>query len=125
MNLKTPKNDEIPFGACVALSPKKTKQITIEQSDTRNDHSTAISELDLIPHQKAPQIFEFQEEEKNAENALLEEAPMPFQVNGADQGEQLTHILSAIWVLEQMRDQQIELSLAIRELTKKVRSSIS
>jgi hypothetical protein len=65
------------------------------------------------------------EELKNAENALLEEAPLPFQVNGADQGEQLTHILSAIWVLEQMRDQQIELSLAIRELTKKVRSSIS
>lgn len=65
------------------------------------------------------------EELKNAENALLEEAPLPFLVNGADEGERLTHIFSAIWVLEQMRDQNIELSLAIRELTKKVRSSIS
>jgi hypothetical protein len=59
LNLTKPKNDEIPFGACVSPSQNKAKQVTAEASEARNHNSTAVSELDLIPDQKAPQIFEF------------------------------------------------------------------
>lgn len=60
-----------------------------------------------------------------AEQALLDGQPLPLEVHGADDGEQLTHILSAIWVLEQMEEQKLELPQAMRELTRKVRNSIS
>jgi hypothetical protein len=62
---------------------------------------------------------------KSVEEALLNEQPLPIEVNGEDEGEQLTHILSAIWVLEQMEAQKWELPFALRELTKKVRNSIT
>jgi hypothetical protein len=62
---------------------------------------------------------------KAAEEALLNEQALPIVVNGTDEGEQLTHILSAIWVLEQMATEKWELPFAMRELTKKVRNSIS
>ena len=60
-----------------------------------------------------------------AESALLDEQELPIEVNGNDEGEKLTHILSAIWVLEQIQEKGIELNVAMRELTRKVRNSIS
>lgn len=65
------------------------------------------------------------EQLKEAENSLLEEQPIAIEVEGEDEGEQLTHILAAIWVKEFMRQHDVNISKAIREYTVKVRNSIS
>ncbi|MBG8556377.1 MULTISPECIES: DUF6952 family protein [Hymenobacter] len=60
-----------------------------------------------------------------AEEAILEEQTLPFAVPGEDEGEQLTHVLAAIFILNHMQDHQLEFKEALREYTKKVRVSIS
>jgi hypothetical protein len=60
-----------------------------------------------------------------AEEALLEEQPLPFEVEGEDEGEKLTHIFAAIFILNHMRDHGSQFKDALREYTKKVRVSIS
>jgi len=60
-----------------------------------------------------------------AENLLLEEEPLPFEIEGADDGEKLTHIMAAVWILERMESQVIPFAKALREYTQKVRTSIS
>lgn len=65
------------------------------------------------------------DELKSAEEALIEEEPLPFKVEGEDEGEKLTHILAAIFILERMREKDIEFKAALREYTQKVRESIS
>jgi hypothetical protein len=59
MSLTAPQVDEIPFGACAPQTLHLAKKATAEVFDARDHNSTAISELDLIPDQKVPQIFEF------------------------------------------------------------------
>ncbi len=54
MSLTAPQVDEIPFGACAPQTLHLAKKATTEVFDARNHNSTAISELDLIPDQKAP-----------------------------------------------------------------------
>jgi hypothetical protein len=65
------------------------------------------------------------EELKKAEECLLEEAPLEIDVDGEDEGEQLTHILAAIWVKEEMEKEGINVGKAVRNYTVKVRNSIS
>lgn len=60
-----------------------------------------------------------------AEAALLEENPLPIEVEGDDEGEKLTHIFAAIWILKKMIDEDLEFKVALREYTKKVRESIN
>ncbi|SNC76837.1 hypothetical protein SAMN06265337_3587 [Hymenobacter gelipurpurascens] len=60
-----------------------------------------------------------------AEEALLEEQPLPFEVEGEDEGEQLTHIFAAIFILNHMQEHGSQFKDALREYTKKVRVSIS
>ncbi len=60
-----------------------------------------------------------------AEEALLDERQPSFEVEGADDGEQLTHVFAAIWILNHMKDHGAEFTTALREYTKKVRVSIS
>jgi hypothetical protein len=60
-----------------------------------------------------------------AEDALIDEQQPAFEVEGADEGEQLTHVFAAIWILNHMQDQGVEFMAALREYTKKVRVSIS
>ena len=60
-----------------------------------------------------------------AEEALLEEQAPPFEVEGEDEGEQLTHVFAAIFILNHMQDHGAEFKDALREYTKKVRVSIS
>ncbi len=62
---------------------------------------------------------------KKAEDDLLEEKELSIEVGGEDEGEQLTHILAAIWVIHEMDKQGIPVGKAIREYTVKVRKSIS
>ncbi|MFP4089124.1 MAG: DUF6952 family protein [Cyclobacteriaceae bacterium] len=60
-----------------------------------------------------------------AEEALVEDQPLPIEIEGDDEGEKLTHILAAIFVLEQMKSQGSDFKTALREYTRRVRESIS
>lgn len=65
------------------------------------------------------------EELFKAENDLVEGLPLEITVDGNDEGEQLTHIIAASWILDEMKSKGIEFKEALREYTKKVRESIS
>lgn len=60
-----------------------------------------------------------------AEQALVEEAELPIVVGGEDEGEKLTHILAAIFILEKMKTEGVDFKLALRDYTRRVRQSIS
>lgn len=62
---------------------------------------------------------------KQAEEDLIEEQPLQIEVGGDDEGEQLTHILAAIFILEQIQNEDMEFKQALRTYTQKVRTSIS
>lgn len=59
-----------------------------------------------------------------AENAILEEEKPAFEVGGEDEGEQLTHLLGAIWIREQMAA-GMDFKEAFRAFAQRVRDSIS
>lgn len=60
-----------------------------------------------------------------AEAAIIDEQPIEIEVDGEDEGEQLTHILAAIWILNHMQETSEDFKTSLREYTKKVRVSIS
>ncbi len=65
------------------------------------------------------------EELSNAENDLMEERPLSIEISGDDEGEKLTHIIAAIWILKEMENKSIPLPKALRNYTQRVRNSIS
>ena len=60
-----------------------------------------------------------------AEAAIIDEQPLQIEVEGDDEGEQLTHILAAVWILNHMHETGADFKTSLREYTKKVRVSIS
>lgn len=62
---------------------------------------------------------------RQAEEALMDEQALQIEVEGEDEGEQLTHIYAAIFILEMMETKGVDFKTALREYTKKVRESIS
>ena len=60
-----------------------------------------------------------------SEQNLLDEKPISIDVEGSDEGEQLTHILGAIDVLERVKLENKDKSTALREFFQRVRNSIS
>lgn len=60
-----------------------------------------------------------------AENDLSEGCEISLDVDGDDEGEQLTHIIAASWILQKMNDEDVDFKTALREYTTKVRKSIS
>lgn len=60
-----------------------------------------------------------------AEEALMEEQPLAIDVEGDDEGEQLTHVYAAIWIMKHMEENSTDFKTALREYTKKVRVSIN
>ncbi len=60
-----------------------------------------------------------------AEQLIIDEQQPDFEVEGADDGEQLTHVFGAIWILNHMQDHNTDFKTALREFTQKVRVSIS
>lgn len=62
---------------------------------------------------------------KQAEEAILDEATPAISIEGKDLGEQLTHVLAAIWCKEEIAKRGIPAAQAIREYGVKVRTSIS
>jgi hypothetical protein len=65
------------------------------------------------------------EELQAAEEALYEEQTPTIEITGDDEGEQLTHVLAAIFIKEHMTEHGSDLKTALREYTLKVRNSIS
>jgi hypothetical protein len=65
------------------------------------------------------------EQLQQAEEHLLNEQPIAIEVDGEDEGEQLTHILGAIDVLERVKNENKDKSTALREFFQRVRNSIS
>lgn len=65
------------------------------------------------------------EQLQEAEDNILNEQPLTIEVEGEDEGEQLTHILAAIWCLHDMKENNTALPQAVRNYTVKVRNSIS
>lgn len=60
---------------------------------------------------------------KLQEQKLLNGESLDIEILGEDEGEQLTHVLGAIWVLEYMQNGK-SLNDAIRAFAEKVRKSI-
>ncbi|MBM4178659.1 MAG: hypothetical protein FJ211_04925 [Ignavibacteria bacterium] len=60
-----------------------------------------------------------------AEAQLLEELQPTIDVPGADEGEQLTHVIAALWALDHKSTAMCDTMTAVREYTKRVRQSIS
>ena len=61
---------------------------------------------------------------KEAEEAIIEEKTPAIEVGGDDEGEQLTHIMAALWIQEK-KNSGVDFKIALREYTGKVRNSIS
>jgi hypothetical protein len=60
-----------------------------------------------------------------AENAIINGEDITIEVDGEDEGEKLTHIIAALWIQQSMKTQDLDFKDALREYTKKVRTSIS
>ena len=60
-----------------------------------------------------------------AENALLEEQKPEIEIDGEDEGEQLTHVMAAIEIKNYMAQEEIPFNAALRKYTQRVRNSIS
>jgi hypothetical protein len=73
---------------------------------------------------KLVETFDLQQLEK-AEIDILEGLTPAIEVEGNDEGEQLTHIMAAIWILHEMKLRNIDFKEALREYTKRVRESIN
>jgi hypothetical protein len=65
------------------------------------------------------------EEIQSAENSLINELSLDIEVEGKDEGEQLTHILAAIFCKQEMVDKGISINHAIRIYSQRVRGSIN
>ena len=60
-----------------------------------------------------------------AEDAILDEQKPAIHVEGKDEGEQLTHVLAAIEIHQDMEKNGIDFRTALRNYTQRVRNSIS
>jgi hypothetical protein len=65
------------------------------------------------------------EELKNAEELLLNEEKPSIDIEGIDEGEQLTHCMAAIWIKEEMEKNGISQQQATRNYIDRVRKSIT
>lgn len=64
------------------------------------------------------------EEVSKAEEMILDGQLPEIEIEGEDEGEQLTHAFAAKYILERIKE-GVEFKDALREFTQKVRSSIS
>ncbi len=65
------------------------------------------------------------EELQAAEAALLEEQQPAIEVEGDDEGEKLTHLLAAQFILLEMAEKGVDYLTALRAYSGRVRNSIS
>ena len=60
-----------------------------------------------------------------AEDAILNEQKPEIEVEGKDEGEQLTHVLAALDIHHDMVKNKVDFRTALRNYTQRVRNSIS
>lgn len=60
-----------------------------------------------------------------AEIAIINETEPEITIEGADDGEQLTHLFAAKWIMEDMQTRGVDFVSSLRLYTEKVRNSIS
>lgn len=65
------------------------------------------------------------EQLRQAEDDLLNEIPLSIVIEGSDEGEQLTHILAAIFCKEVMEKEGLNINQAVRAYSVRVRNSIN
>lgn len=65
------------------------------------------------------------EELEKAESALYDDRQPEIEIGGVDEGEQLTHIIAAIWIKKDMEANGENMKASMRSYTQKVRNSIS
>jgi hypothetical protein len=71
-------------------------------------------------------VEEISIEDLKAAGTTMEEGETPsLQIEGKDEGEQLTHILASIWIKEDMQKNNHDVRTSIRRYSEKVRKSIS
>ncbi|TXC78591.1 DUF6952 family protein [Luteibaculum oceani] len=61
---------------------------------------------------------------EQAEEALMNEQSLPIEIEGEDEGEQLTHIIAAKEIRKEM-ESGVDSKQALRNYTQRVRNSIS
>ncbi len=61
----------------------------------------------------------------DAEMAIINEEQPTIDIEGEDEGEQLTHIFAAKWIVEDMQNTGDDFKTSLRKYTQKVRNSIS
>jgi len=61
---------------------------------------------------------------QQAEADLVEDRPTTILIQGADQGEQLTHVLAALWVVQYIKESDCSVPDAVRAYAYRVRNSI-
>ena len=65
------------------------------------------------------------DELRAAEEAIYNDLTTPIPIDGNDEGEQLTHVLAAIFIQEYVEENNSDIKTALREYAIKVRTSIS
>lgn len=65
------------------------------------------------------------EQLQNAEMALTDEQKPNIEIEGDDEGEQLTHVLASIYIKGKMEKEGLAFNLALRDFSQRVRKSIS
>lgn len=65
------------------------------------------------------------EQLNKAEDDLLNERTLDIEIEGVDEGEQLTHILAAVFCKEEMLKSDININQAVRLYSQRVRGSIN
>lgn len=60
-----------------------------------------------------------------AEEQLVNEETLSIAVGGTDEGEQLTHVFAAIYIINKIKDEGMDFKTALRDYTSKVRESIN
>jgi hypothetical protein len=64
------------------------------------------------------------EELQKSEEQILNGDPTSIIIEGDDEGEQLTHVLAAIFILNDMRQNNLDFRTSLRNYSQKVRKSI-
>jgi hypothetical protein len=60
-----------------------------------------------------------------AEEAIMEGLEPAIEVEGSDEGEKLTHIMAAVFIIQEMQSKGLEYNAALRAYSSRVRTSIS
>ena len=73
---------------------------------------------DLVENHSKETIEELTRQLENGE-------PLSHEVGGDDEGEQLTHLLGASWIMQQIEEKGTDFKTELRNFTARVRGSIS